>query len=185
LAALTTFSDLVLEAREQAYRDAIKVELKDDNHRLRDGGNGAEAYADAIAIYLAFAVDKLADYNSSICSWHVGRDTIRNTFGRQAIPMTWDYAEVNPFSESTGNFISCFDWIWKAIEKAPSNLTGRVFHRDISNQINSESKNLSSVVSTDPPYFDNVGYSDLSDFFYIWGLGSSGTVNALKAQVPL
>lgn len=168
LVALTTFSDLVLEAGEQAYQDSIKAELKEDDKRLRDGGNGAKAYADAIATYLAFAVDKLADYNSSICSWHSGRDTIRNTFGRQAIPMIWDYAEANLFSESTGNFTSCFDWIWKAIEKAPSNLNGRVFHRDISNQINSESRNSSSVVSTDPPYFDNVGYSDLSDFFYVW-----------------
>jgi putative DNA methylase len=168
LVALTTFSDLVLEAGEQAYQDAIKADLKEDNNRLRDGGNGAKAYADAIATYLAFAVDKLADYNSSICSWHSGRDTIRNTFGRQAIPMIWDYAEVNLFSESTGNFTSCFDWIWKAIEKAPSSLKGKVFHRDISNQINSEPRNSSSVVSTDPPYFDNVGYSDLSDFFYVW-----------------
>jgi putative DNA methylase len=168
LVALTTFSDLVLEAGQQAYRDAIKAEMKEGDKRLRDGGNGAEAYADAIATYLAFAVDKLADYNSSICSWHSGRDTIRNTFGRQAIPMIWDYAEVNLFSESTGNFTSCFDWIWKAIEKSPSNLTGRVFHRDISNQTNSEPRNSSSVVSTDPPYFDNVGYSDLSDFFYVW-----------------
>ncbi len=164
LVALTTFSDLVQEARKKAYQDSIKSGVIDDKKYLRD----AEAYADAIATYLAFAVDKLADYNSSICSWHSGRDTIRNTFGRQAIPMTWDYAEINPFSASTGNFVSCIDWVWKAIDKAPSNLKGRVFHRDISKQTNLEPQNLSLVISTDPPYYDNIGYSDLSDFFYIW-----------------
>jgi putative DNA methylase len=169
LVALTTFSDLVQEAREKAYQDAINSGVIDDKKRLRDGGAGAEAYADAIATYLAFAVDKLADYNSSICSWTSSRDTIRSTFGRQAIPMVWDYTEANPFSESTGNFIASLDWVWKSIETTPAKLTGSVTHRNASQQQLGFNNHLNSfIVSTDPPYYDNIGYADLSDFFYVW-----------------
>jgi len=168
LIALNTFSDLVLEVREKAYEDAIASKLKRDGDRLRDGGCNADAYADAIAVYLAFAIDKLADYNSSICSWTSARDTLRSTFGRQAIPMVWDYAEANPFSDSTGNFVACIDWVWKSIENAPSNQVGKIFHWDVSNRMNPDVQDVSSVISTDPPYYDNIGYSDLSDFFYVW-----------------
>ncbi|MCY7322617.1 MAG: DUF1156 domain-containing protein, partial [Phormidesmis sp. CAN_BIN36] len=168
LVALNTFSDLVLEAREKAYEDAIASKLKIDGDRLRDGGSNADAYEDAIAVYLAFAIDKLADRSSSIASWDASRDSIRNTFGRQAIPMTWDYAEVNIFSSSSGNFDTCVEWVWKAIEKAPCSQIGKIFHWDVSNQINPSVQDISSVISTDPPYYDNIGYSDLSDFFYVW-----------------
>jgi putative DNA methylase len=111
LTALTTLGDLVKDdALEKIRKDAVKAGLVDDGVHLRDGGTGAMAYGEAIVTYLALSLDKLADYNSSICSWHSGRDTIRNTFARQAIPMTWDFTEVNPFSKSTGNFQGAVDW---------------------------------------------------------------------------
>ena len=119
----------------------------------------------AIGVYLAFVVDKLTDYHSSLCSWHNGRDLIRNTFGRQAIPMVWDYAEANPFSNSTGSFANTLDWILKNIIEFPKNTQlGIVKQADatIDNALRS------IMISTDPPYYDNIGYADLSDYFYIW-----------------
>jgi putative DNA methylase len=153
LVALSTFSDLVTEAREQTIEDGASSE-----------------YANAIATYLAFAVDKGADYWSSICSWHSGRDTIRNTFGRQAIPMVWDFAEGNPFSDSTGNWTSCIDWVWKALEGTPARGFGNV------RQLDATTVTTSAVFSTDPPYYDNIGYADLSDFFYVWLRRSIGGI---------
>ena len=109
LVALTTFSDLVGEATEQVRRDAVAVRHLNDGRPLRDGGTGATAYAEAVGVYLGLAVDRLSDRGSSISSWDSSRDSVRNTFGRQAIPMTWDYAESNLFSSSTGNWMSMAD----------------------------------------------------------------------------
>ncbi len=164
LVALTTFSDLVAEAREQAYQDALKLGMGDDDRPLREGGSGARAYSEAISVYLAFAVDKATDYWSAICSWHAGRDVIRNTFGRQAIPMVWDYAECNPFSDSTGNWSAHYDWIVKVIQVLPAFQDGRVQQQDVMQLDRSNA----IALSTDPPYYDNIGYADLSDFFYVW-----------------
>ena len=92
-----------------------------DGARLRDGGRGADAYADAVVTYLAFAIDKCTDYWSTICTWEQrSKELIRNTFGRQAIPMTWDFAECNPFSMSTGNWMAMVNWIVKAVEHMPA-----------------------------------------------------------------
>lgn len=122
------------------------------------------AYGQAVGVYLALAVDRLADRSSSICSWDSGYVKIRNTFGRQAIPMTWDYAEGNPFSSSTGCFESTVDWIVKCLFCFPADYKG------IAQQFDAQSdcglRNI--MVSTDPPYYDNIGYADLSDFFYVW-----------------
>ncbi|MFM6005762.1 MAG: hypothetical protein ACKPA7_19035, partial [Sphaerospermopsis kisseleviana] len=104
LVALTTFSDLVSEAREKVKVDAINAGIVDDNLPLSEGGKAATAYADAVATYLGFGVSRLSDRNSSICSWDTGYTKVRNTFARQAIPMTWDFVEANPLSDSTGNF---------------------------------------------------------------------------------
>lgn len=164
LVALNTFSDLVSEARAKIIADAKAAGMSDDGISLADGGRGATAYGDAIAVYLAFAVDKCTDYWSSICSWHNSCEKIRNTFGRQAIPMTWDYAEGNPFSACTGNWCAMVDWVWKAIANLPQKGTGHVFQADAQTQTISANK----VISTDPPYYDNIGYADLSDFFYVW-----------------
>lgn len=162
LVAMTTFSDLVQDAREQVFADALAKGLK-AGKPLSEGGSGANAYADAVATYLALAVSRLGDYSSSLCSWHNGRETLRNVFGRQAIPMVWDYAETNPFSSSTGNFLGQVAWIEKVVARLPADPRG------FAEQADAASRDYhGKVVQTDPPYYDNIGYSDLSDFFYVW-----------------
>ena len=164
LTALTTFSELVSEAQKLAEADAITAGLPSDHIALSEGGTGARAYGEAVGLYLSFSIDRLADRSSSICSWDSGYVKIRNTFGRQAIPMTWDYAEGNPFSSSTGSFSSTVDWIYKCLLEFPTSRQG------IAKQFDAQSdcglRNI--MVSTDPPYYDNIGYADLSDFFYVW-----------------
>ncbi|WP_255770906.1 DUF1156 domain-containing protein [Pseudarthrobacter sulfonivorans] len=162
LVALTTFSDLVAEARERVLSDGLAAGIP-NGARLEAGGIGAEAYADAVATYLGLAVSRCVDYNSSLCSWISAGETIRSVFGRQAIPMVWDFAEVNIFSSSTGNFLGQLDWVHRALTSAGQPTPGAAIQADAS------SRNYSGyVVSTDPPYYDNIGYSDLSDYFYVW-----------------
>jgi putative DNA methylase len=166
LVALTTFSDLVSEVKEKVIEDAINAGLSDDDITLENGGTGVKAYAEAIATYLTLTVDKISDYNSAICSWHSGRDTIRNTFGRQAIPMVWDFAEANPLSDSTGNFSGAINWIIDVIDSCGLYLQGKAYQQDATA---SYPKDLNlKLISTDPPYYDNICYADLSDFFYVW-----------------
>ena len=164
LVALTTFSDLVAEARARVERDAIVAGLAGDSTPLRDGGTGPKAYAEAVGVYLGIGIDRLADRSSTICGWDVGYTKIRNTFARQAIPMVWDYAEGNVFSNSTGNFASLLEWIEKFLVEVPATLHGSSSQMDASSQDRTQYK----VISTDPPYYDNIGYADLSDFFYVW-----------------
>lgn len=166
LLALTTFSDLIDEARTKIAADyrAAHPASADDDTPLAAGGSGAQAYADAVAVYLAFAVDKVADYWSAICSWHSSGEKMRNTFGRQAIPMVWDYAEANPFCDSSGNWIAMVDWAVKALMKFPATGIAHSSQADAQTQTISQDK----IISTDPPYYDNIGYADLSDFFYVW-----------------
>ena len=172
LVALTTFSGLVLEACDQVRRDAITAGRLDDRTPLERGGAGVRAYAEAVGVYLAFTVDKCSDYWSAICSWHNSGEKMRNTFGRQAIPMVWDYTEANPFCSSTGNFMAMVDWTWKSVERVPAHGKGIAQQADAAAQTASAGR----VVSTDPPYYDNIGYADLSDFFYVWLRRSLGPV---------
>ncbi|OBB45421.1 DUF1156 domain-containing protein [Mycobacterium sp. 852002-51961_SCH5331710] len=163
LVALSTFSDLVREARDQIVKDAMVAGVP-RGARLADGGVGAEAYADSVVTYLAMAISKLADWSSSFCSWISQIEGVRNTFPRHAIAMTWDYVEINPFSNSVGNFGSHIEWVAAGIEHLPG--TGPA---GICTQADAASRAYTDlVVSTDPPYYDNIGYSDLSDFFYVW-----------------
>ena len=165
LTALTTFSGLVKEAQERARLDAVASGMADDGVGLADGGTGATAYGEAVGVYLAFVVDKMTDYHSSICSWNISRDNTRNTFGRQAIPMSWDYAENNPFSDSSGSFSNMLEWVIKAVGALPQS----DFVAEASQHNAATDAGLSNmVVSTDPPYYDNIGYADLSDYFYVW-----------------
>ena len=165
LVALTTFSDLVAEARKLVQRDAVAAGMPDDGAPLRDGGIGADAYAEAVGVYLAFAISKPTDRGSTICSWDSSpkMEALRNTFGRQAIPMVWDFAEGNPFSDSSGNWNN-IDWGAKVSNNLPS--TGRGVSCQV-DAIRNQEMTL-KIVSTDPPYYDNIGYADLSDFFYVW-----------------
>lgn len=167
LTALTTFSGLVAEAQELAYKNALQAGMPDDGVSLDAGGSSALAYGQAVGVYLAFVVDKLADRNSSICSWDKSPNqlSVRNTFGRQAIPMTWDYAEANPFSNSTGCFDNCIEWIIRSVEAFPPHVE-RADARQFDAQSDNSKRDL--VISTDPPYYDNIGYADLSDYFYVW-----------------
>ena len=164
LVTLTTFSDLVHEAIPLVREDALAAGMADDGLGLDQNGVGATAYAEAVGVYLALAADRMTDSHSSLVSWTNQRETLRNTFGRQALPMVWDFAEANPFSDSTGNFIGSLAWVEKAIEALPAKPFAFV------QQIDAQSQKISTdkVISTDPPYYDNIGYADLSDFFYIW-----------------
>jgi len=162
--ALTTFSDLVQEARERVQRDALAAGLPDDGRPLRDGGAGATAYADAVAVYLAFAVSKMTNIGSSIASWMSDRGAFRETFARQAIPMTWDFAEANTFADTGGSFSIAIDKGAMAIDAFPSGTVATAAQMDAATQ----NLSVGKLVSTDPPYYDNIGYADLSDFFYVW-----------------
>jgi putative DNA methylase len=164
LVALTTFSDLVQEALGRAKLAGVKIGLPDDGRPLCEGGSGASAYAEAIAVYLAFCVERCADYWSSLGRWQAANQQLSNLFGRQAIPMVWDYPEANPFSDKGGSFDNLFDWTVQSIPNIGLWGVGTSAQADAGSQRLSESK----VVSTDPPYYDNIGYADLSDFFYVW-----------------
>lgn len=162
LTALTTLTDLVGEARERVLDDALASGME-SGERLENGGTGAEAYADAVATYLALGVSRTTDYSSNLCSWHNTGEKMRNVFGRQAIPMVWDYTEVNPFSSSSGNFRGQIEWVAKALAHTPAGAPGEAL------QVSATTRDYRDlVISTDPPYYDNIGYSDLSDFFYVW-----------------
>jgi len=162
LVALTTFSDLVSEARDRVVADAIDTGMS-SGERLADGGVGAEAYGDAVATYLGLGVSRAVDRSSSISSWDSSAAKIRNAFGRQALPMTWDFAETAPFSTSTGNYLSQIEWTAKVLDFAPRAALAEARQQDAGSQELS-----GKLISTDPPYYDNIGYSDLSDFFYVW-----------------
>jgi putative DNA methylase len=164
LTALTTFSDLLPAVHERVTADAVRTGWANDGIRLRHGGDGAIAYADAIVTYLSFTVDKCTDYWSTISTW-AEQGFVRNTFARQAIPMTWDFAEVNPFSSSTGNWNGMVGWVVKAVDHLPATGSGQVVQRDARARV---VENPGVVISTDPPYYDNISYADLSDFFFVW-----------------
>ena len=163
LVALTTFSDLVSEVREQIRQDAVAASMQDDGTPLRDGGIGATAYAEAVGMYLGMATSRWSDLSNNICTWNSQNQNLRALFSKQAIQMTWDYAELSPFA-SMGPWFSRVESFAEASDKLPSTGQGVVIKLDAANQQHSKNK----IVSTDPPYYDNVGYADLSDFFYVW-----------------
>jgi len=164
LVALTTFSDLVGEARERIRLDAAAAGLPDDGVPLREGGVGATAYAEAVSVYLAFVLSKIENIGSSIASWMNDRGAFRETFARQAIPMIWDFAEANSFASAGGSLETAIEKVAMVVEAIPSAFSGSALQIDASEQTVTREK----LVSTDPPYYDNIVYSDLSDFFYVW-----------------
>ena len=166
LMALTTFSDIVQEARERARRDVLAAGLPDDGKPLRDGGAGASAYADAVGVYLACGISRSADFWSSLCIWanQPKNELVTHLFGRQAIPMAWDFAEANPFSGSGGNFTKNLSYVAMGIDYLAGSALGHALQVDAA----TNGTSLGKVVSTDPPYYDNIPYADLSDYFYVW-----------------
>jgi putative DNA methylase len=147
LVAVCALSDLVREARQRVVADG-----------------GTEAYGDAIAMYLAFAVDKYAEYGCSLVPWYTKEDRPKGVFARQALPMVWDFAEVNPLCDIGGSWIASVGIVAGAIEGVLPHADGVARQRDAAS-IGSEGRQM---VCTDPPYYDNVPYADLSDFFYVW-----------------
>ena len=163
LVALTTFSDLVGEAMERVRRESKAAPLADDGRPLRDGGAGIHAYSEAVALYLSFMVSQVANHSATVCGWNKVNTQMRSAFARQAIPMVWDFAESNPFCESSGSYANLFERQLKGFEAIGHGGTGTATQANACEW----SPASQSVVSTDPPYYDNVGYADLSDFFYV------------------
>ena len=164
LTTLVTFSDLLPEAQRKVNEDAASAGKLNDYVKLADGGSGATAYGEAVIVYLSFVIDKIADYNSSLCHWQPGGDKAANTYSRQAIPMVWDFAEANPFANAYGGWSNKLSWTQEGVNNLPAMTQGMA--RQFDAQSDNGLRNI--VVSTDPPYYDNIGYADLSDFFYIW-----------------
>lgn len=165
LVALDIFSDLVGEAIEKIYKDAVIAGFSDDHVPLRDDGIGALAYAEAVGVFLGMAVSRQANRSSRMSFWNTGRETVEQVFAKQVIPMKWDYCESNPFSGLTGSWFSQVKYPVNVLGKLPSRCSqGHAEQQDAQQQTITGSK----VVSSDPPYYDNIGYADLSDFFYVW-----------------
>ena len=164
LVALNTFSNLVHEARAEIERDALDAGLSDDPTPLRDGGTGAKAYAEAVSVYLVFGVSRLADIQNSLCSWESSKTQVRHLFTRQAISMLWDFGENNVFGDAAGDYRTSLGSIVKVIERFGPGTMGF--------EINHDAQTVPlpaiAVISTDPPYYDNIPYADISDFFFCW-----------------
>ena len=164
LVALTTFSDLVGEAMQRIKRDASAAGLPDDDMPLRDGGTGARGYAEAVAVYLGLGVSKLSDAQSSLCRWKSTMSQSIGTFGRQALPMVWDYSEASVFGGMAGDLLTSLNNMMRVVDRLDVRKLGRAYQAAAQDQASGDKP----IVSTDPPYYDNVGYADLSDFFYVW-----------------
>ena len=165
LAALTTFSDLIAEARRLILDDAKAAGMQDDERPLRDGGIEATAYSDAISIYLALALSKLSDYSNSICIWNSTNQNTAHMFSMQAIPMSWNFAESSPLHYGL-SFDAICEMISRPLDRLPSlSVVGNSFQSDSASMAPS---GWTPIIQTDPPYYDNISYADLSDFFYIW-----------------
>jgi putative DNA methylase len=164
LVALTTFSDLVQEACEQVKNGALTAGLSESEPSLDGGGTGASAYADAMAVYLGLAVSKETIFLVTLARWRAGEGKSAPAFGRQALPMVWDFADLNPFAGAGGDFLGVIEGVEKTLRNGPPAVSGEAYQADAATQRRSCDK----VISIDPPYYDNIGYADLSDFFYVW-----------------
>ena len=174
LVALNTLSELVLETRKQVEIDAQRSgQFVNEDKRLCDGGKGAKAYADAVSVYLNFMVGQVANHCSTVCGWNSPNQQMRSTFSRQSLPMTWDYAEVNVFSKSSGSYYNLFTRMIKGFDTlGVFSQKSRISQQDAT----SVKYPHETVISTDPPYYDNIAYADLSDFFFTWMRRGMSTV---------
>jgi putative DNA methylase len=164
LVTLVTFSELVKAVRDAVVADAQTARLSGDDKRLHEGGAGADAYADAVVTYLGLAASKLSMFATTQARWRAGEAKTAPGYGRQAISMVWDYAEINPFAGAGGDWTEIVNGGSRAFAAHCGNsLHNRITNLDARMQAESE-----VVISTDPPYYDNVGYADLSDHFYVW-----------------
>lgn len=161
---LNKLSEAIRNIGDRIEEDAIRHGYANDHISLSSGGSGAKAYSEAVRVYLSFVVDKLADYNSSICSWNAVGQKMRNTFGLTGMSMSWDYAEANPFSGASGSYDNMLDWVVRSVANLPAIGFGEAEQHDA--QTDCGMRNI--MVSTDPPYYSNVPYADFADFFYVW-----------------
>ena len=168
LVALTTFSDLVGEAMARIKQDAALADLPDDGRPLRGGRTGVTAYAEAVGVYLGFVISKLVDINNALAPWGPLQQCPLHLFSRQAIPMAWDFSEANPLSTSSGSWAVVAVGIQRGMEPTvvDASFRGLGYAQDL--DATTQTTSTAKVVSTDPPYYDNIGYADLSDFFYVW-----------------
>lgn len=164
LLALDTFSQLLAAAFSKVEQDALNSGLKADGGHLAEGGDQAQAYAEAIVVYLSLAISRVADFGNSLCSWSPTNQKVMHLFGKQAIPMVWDFCEANVLEKVVGGFSTASSYIGSCVERLPIAIAGQAMQADAQTQKISSFK----IISTDPPYYDNVPYSNLSDFFYIW-----------------
>ncbi|NLD95689.1 MAG: DUF1156 domain-containing protein, partial [Synergistaceae bacterium] len=170
LVALTSLSDLVGEVMEcvrQDFKNARPSHAEDlhlQRNALLNNKYSIIDYSVALALYCSLLVSKTTDYNCALCDWHNSGEKIGHLFSRQAIPMKWDFCETNLFSTMTGSFIGMVQWVYRVLQSASINNNGFTEQMDAQTQVLS----LEKVISTDPPYFDNIGYADLSEFFYLW-----------------
>ncbi len=174
LVALGTFSDLVSEARKRVLEDALAAGMDADAPRLAEGGYGAQAYADAVATCLGLSVSKQANRSSNLNFWDPGGANVQQVFARQALPMVWDFCEANPFSGSSGSFVGQVGYLANVVAASPRSVPGGSAR--LADAASDGRAQPSRVVATDPPYYDNIGYADLSDFFYVWLRRSLGAV---------
>lgn len=163
--ALSTFCDLVGEVRTLVLRDALESGLPADGEPLSDGGHGAQAYADAVATYAGFGVDRSADFWCTAALWspQPKNEIVGHAFGRPALSMSWDFGEINPFSESGGNYLGNLGYVADSLSTLGIGQEGHVVQKSAV-----DARQSRFAFSSDPPYYDNIGYSDLSDFFYVW-----------------
>jgi len=164
LVALTTLGDIAWDLQKRIEGAAVSCGMESEENGLESGGESARAYAEAIRVFLSFQIDQLTNHLSTICSWHVNNEQLKNTFARQSLPMTWDFAEVNPFSTSTGSLNNLQERQIKAFSGLATEALGFASQADAAVQTITRDK----IISTDPPYYDNIAYADLSDFFYVW-----------------
>ncbi len=164
LLSLTTFSELICRTRNRIHDDAVRMGLPDDSIPLEKGGKGASAYSEAVTVYLACALSRLASYNNAMCHWNIVGGSVAQIFSRQAIPISWDFIEINNMEKMSGNWMGGIEWVAEVIETFKSTKRGNVVQCDAAQQ----SLSHLNFISTDPPYYDNIGYADLADFFYVW-----------------
>jgi putative DNA methylase len=172
LVTLSTFSNLLNEVRDTVRRDARAAIFPDDRNS-DDTSDRPSAYAEATAVFLACSLMRAVDYNSAFASWRPKDNAMRSTLGKQAIPMVWDFAEANPLEKSSAGFADCVQVISKCVEVLPANSSAQVRQLDATT---AACDALQPFVCTDPPYYDNIGYADLSDFFYVWLRRAIGNV---------
>ena len=164
LSALKTFVDIIKQVKEKVTSDAINSGWANDDVSIESGGSGAKAYGEAVSVYLSFLVGQMANHNSTICGWNSTNAQMRSVFSKQSISMTWDYAESNIFCNSSGSFQNLYERLIKGLFALPANSNGFAKQESALKPTISPSR----IISTDPPYYDNIAYADLSDFFYIW-----------------